>query len=452
MSIPLMTMIEMVHPQRYTNRAVELDGLRMPDSRDIEFQVLADLISTPELVATVRSVLTKEMFSLPETQRAWSVLNEMLDGGVTIDLSTIGTRIDRETFHSIIGHSPSTQLGTMDHCNALAVVSARRMVWARAYEMMCRAGDPGCELSGLLSMLGDLASELAGRSRVGAETKSVADVLNAYEDELQDRATGKVRKIPTGFPQLDFLIMGGWTNGNLIVMSARPSVGKSALMLQMAVSASRSGFPATVYSLEMPDNDLGQRLLWATGHVRPRDIADDQAVASLDWENVERANSAYNNLPLSFNTRLRSMDEICNDIVLQHQRGKCAIAFIDHLHIISGTETSRSMYQAITERTRRFKSLAMDCGIPIVLLCQLNRMSETDNRPPDLVDLRDSGSIEQDADIVLMLDRHTKSKSDPMLDVWVRKNRNGVAGRYVGLTGDFSRGYTVFTERDTTLE
>ena len=103
------------------------------------------------------------------------------------------------------------------------------------------------------------------------------------------------------------------------------------------------------------------------------------------------------------------------------------------------------MYQAITERTRRFKLLAMECGIPIVLLCQLNRMSDTDNRPPDLMDLRDSGSIEQDSDIVLMLDR--KDKTVPNLVMYVRKNRNGKTGK-IGLSGDFSRGFTVFYERE----
>ena len=442
----------MAYTKTTTKKTFDQDGLMMPDSISLEYQVLADLIDSPDMIASVRSSVTKEMFSTPGTQKTWTVLNEMLDGGTTIDLSTISTRIDRDTFHSILNHNPAATMGTIGHCRALVEMSTRRLMWIRAYEMMSKAGDTGSDMSSLLSMPGDLVSELAGRSRVGAETQSVIDVLNSYEDELQDRTSGTVRKIPTGFPQLDFLIMGGWTNGNLIVMSARPSVGKSALMIQMAVTASRAGFPATVYSLEMPNSDLGQRLLWSTGYVRPRDIANDNSLKALDWSQVERANAEFDKLPLSFNTRLRTMEEICNDIMLQHQRGRCSIAFIDHLHIISGTDNSRSMYQVITERTRRFKSLAMDCGIPIVLLCQLNRLSETDNRPPDLMDLRDSGSIEQDADIVLMLDRHTKAKTDNRLDVWVRKNRNGVAGRYIGLSGDFSRGFTVFSERDISID
>ena len=328
-------------------------------------------------------------------------------------------------------------------------MSTRRFVFLRAYEIMTRAGNPGSDMAGLLSMPGDLVADLSGRVRAGATTRNVVDILNDFADELQDQANGNVSRVPTGFPNLDINILGGWTGGNLIIMSARPSVGKSAIMLQMAVEASRAGFPATVYSLEMPTRDLGQRLVLSTGDVRQYEIATDHAVKSLDWNKVERANGRFDNLPLWFNTRLRTMDEICNDIMLQHQRGRCKVAFVDHLHIIAGADTRQTSYQAITERTRRFKLLAMDLGIPIVVLCQLNRMSDNETRPPELRDLRDSGSIEQDADIVLMLARHDGNNlTDPNIDMWIRKNRNGKTGNYVGLTGDTTSGFTTFYQRE----
>lgn len=425
-----------------------MDGLRLPESRDLECQVLADLVSNPDMLPTVRSLVTRDMFTTPGFQRAWDSLNEMVSKGETVDLATIGARVDRETLMAIIKPSPGFTIGTMDHCRALVDMATRRLIWSRAFDMMARAGNPGTDMSGLLEMPGNLVADLVGQIRAGTETQSVTAVLNSYANELQDRATGTVRKIPTGFSRLDKTIMGGWTGGNLVVMSARPSVGKSAVMLQMALSACRAGFPATVYSLEMPNGDLGQRLVWSTGFVRPGDLVSDQAVKNLDWNRVERANGVFDGLPLWFNTKLRTLDEICNDIVLQHQRGRCSVAFVDHLHIITNTDNRLSAYQAITERTRRFKLLAMDCGIPVVLLCQLNRMSDLEKRPPDLRDLRDSGSIEQDSDIVLMLDR-PNGKTDPRVDMWVRKNRNGKAGDIlIELSGDMSRGLTVFSERD----
>lgn len=428
-------------------RAMETDGLRLPDSRDQECQVLADLVANPDMAGTVRGIVGRDMFTDQAFQRAWLTINGMIDQGETVDIATVGSRIDRETLMAIMDKQPGLSLATMDHCRALSEMSTRRFVFSRCYEMMALAGNPGTAMSELIARPGRLVDELAGRTRNGAGTQTVADVLNDFADELQDQANGTISRVPTGFTRLDSAILGGWTRGNLIVLSARPSVGKSAIMLQMALSAARAGFPATVYSLEMPNRDLGQRLVLSTGEVAQWQLQNDRAVQSLDWNKVERANHCFDGLPLQFNTRLRTLDEICNDITLQHQRGRCAVAFIDHLHIIAGADNRLSSYQAISERTRRFKLLAMDCGIPVVLLCQLNRMSEMDNRPPELRDLRDSGSIEQDSDIVLMLSRHNNTLTDPNVDLWIRKNRNGRAGLCVGLFGDVNRGFNVFSER-----
>lgn len=426
-----------------------MDGVEVPDTRPFECQVLADLISNPDMIGGSRGIITRDMFTNDRFQRVWDILNEMAIDGSTIDVSTMGAKIDRATLVEIMSCEPALSLGTMDHCRALADMATRRFLFIRSYEIMTRSGNPGSDMAGLLSMPGDLVADLSGRVRTGATTRNVVDILNDFADELQDQANGNVSRVPTGFPNLDINILGGWTGGNLIIISARPSVGKSAIMLQMAVEASRAGFPSTVYSLEMPPRDLGQRLVLSTGEVRQYEIATDEAVKNLDWNKVERAIGRFDKLPLWFNTRLRTMDEICNDIILQHQRGRCKVAFVDHLHILSGADNRQSTYQAITERTRRFKLLAMDLGIPIVVLGQLNRMSDNETRPPELRDLRDSGSIEQDADIVLMLARHDGNNlKDPNVDMWIRKNRNGKTGNYVGLVGDTTMGFTVFYQRE----
>ena len=426
---------------------INTDGLRLPDTRDLECQVLADLVANPDMLATARGEISRDMFSNNEFQRAWDILNDMSIQGTTIDLRTVATRISKTTLTAIIKSPTGSLSETMDHCRALVEMSTRRLVFSRCYDIMSRAGNPGTDYSELLSMPGDLVAELTGHVRTGATTQTIGDVLNEWANDLQERYKGTLTRVPTGVPGLDRVVYGGWNGGNLIVMSARPSVGKSAIMLQMAVEAGRAGFPATVYSLEMPNTELGQRLACSTGEIKQWDIRDDEAVKHLDWDKPERAISQFDNLPVYFNTRLRTMDEICNDIMLQHQRGRCSVAFIDHLHIITGANNRLTSYQQISERTRRFKLLAMECGIPVVLLCQLNRMSETEHRSPDLRDLRDSGSIEQDADIVLMLNRHTDQRSDPNIDMWVRKNRQGRADVCIYLTGDVDRGFTVFNSR-----
>ncbi len=430
----------------YNNKSrISPDGLEVPDSRDLERQVLADLISNPDLIPTARGIMNRSVFSFEPFTRVWDNLNDMTDQGITVDLSTISTRIDRETLMELMRPSPGLTNETMDHCRALVEMSTRRSLFLRCYEIMTRAGNPGTDYAELLSMPGKLIADLTTTTRAGAATQELGDVLNAWADMIQaeqmNHANGKRSRVPTGFPSLDKLTYNGFTAGNLIVLAARPSVGKSAIMLQMALAASRAGFPPTIYSLEMTNPEMAQRMGISTGHVTPGQIANH----TVQWADMERAIGSFDGLSCGFNDKCQTLDEICNDIMLRHQRGRCSIAIIDHLHRIRTTDPRQSIYQAITERTGRFKSLAMECGIPVVLLCQLNRMSETENRPPDLRDLRDSGSIEQDADIVLMLERATHTRSDNNVNVWVRKNRQGPAGEIcISLMGN--RSFTVFDE------
>ena len=120
------------------------------------------------------------------------------------------------------------------------------------------------------------------------------------------------------------------------------------------------------------------------------------------------------------------MDEISTQIRQLNRKGKCDIAFIDYLGLIAYPHDNRTIYAQVTETTKRFKRLAKEAGIPIVLLCQLNRDMSKDGRAPELFDLRDSGSIEQDADIVMMLDRNLDPAKDyHHLTMYVRKNRQG---------------------------
>lgn len=430
----------------YNNKShISTDGLEVPDSRDLERQVLADLISNPDLIPTVRGTMNRSVFSFEPFTRVWDHLNDMTDQGITVDLSTISTRIDRETLMELMRPTPGLTNETMDHCRALVEMSTRRSLFLRCYEIMTRAGNPGTNYAELLSMPGNLVADIIATTRAGAATQTVDEVLNDWADMIQadqvNRATGKRSRVPTGFPSLDKLTYNGFAPGNLIVLAARPSVGKTAIMLQMALAASRAGFQATVYSLEMTNKELGQRLAISTGRVTPGQIANN----TVQWPDIERAIGEFHGLPLEFNDKCQTLDDICNDIMLKHQQGRCSIAIIDHLHRIRTTDPRQSIYQAIKERSGRFKSLARECEIPVVLLAQLNRMSETENRPPDFRDLRDSGSIEEDADIVLMLERATHTRSDNNVNVWVRKNRQGPAGEIcISLLGN--RSFTVFEE------
>ena len=143
---------------------------------------------------------------------------------------------------------------------------------------------------------------------------------------------------------------------------------------------------------------------------------------------------------------VHTIDDVCATITINNIQGKCDIAFIDYVQLMSDTNAKNSLYQQVSGITKRLKQLAKTLGIPIVLLAQLNRNSVSEKRSPELHDLRDSGSIEQDADLVLMLEKMETPKGQPkQVKMWVRKNRGG-EGSDVEIVVEASNGYTIFTE------
>ena len=192
----------------------------------------------------------------------------------------------------------------------------------------------------------------------------------------------------------------------------------------MAREAANAGRNVNVYSLEMTNTEIAQRFLYATEMVTPSQIAS----ADIDWQAFKLAAGQYASKPIYLSDSLFGEDEIIADIMLNIQSGRCNMVFIDYLGLVVYADTKSLLTTAISGFTKRLKQVALTYKIPIVLLCQLNRASASEKRPPQLFDLRDSGSIEQDADIVLMLERDAGSLDGKDVNMWVRKNRQGSAG------------------------
>ena len=286
------------------------EGLRVPDTSDLECQVLADLIDNSDMIVTVKGVIGRSVFTVEAYQQLWDTLNDMAVNGVTIDVATVQARTDLNTFTAILKRMGGAGYGTtMDHCMALSEMATRRLLFSRAYEILTMAGNPGTDMAELIAGPGKMVADLSLSVRSGATTQGVADVLNdfarAVESDQVKGASGKRTRVPTGFPMLDRITFNGFNAGNLVILSARPSVGKTAIMLQMAVEASRAGFPATVYSLEMINRELGQRLLFSTGLVTPGQIANN----AVNWNDLELANGRFDNLPLYFNDQAHTLSE-----------------------------------------------------------------------------------------------------------------------------------------------
>lgn len=418
----------------------------IPSTSELERTIIAEIITQPGCISIARDIVRKSMFLDEGNASLWATLLEMADKGEYIDINTLSARTDQgkliEVFSAPVEASIMSITG---HCEALRDIASRRSISAAAIRIVEAAACSATTIPELLTMAGKIG-ENSGFNERDMTSRKVGEVLNAVCQSIEEAEaatnSGKRAKIPTGFEFLDRLTFSGFGPGNLVILSARPSVGKTAVMLQMALTASRAMFPACVYSLEMTCEELAQRLMFSTEIVTPKQVAGGQ----VDWHEVERANAQFEKLPLYLNDTARTLDQIANDITLNNQRGRCSIAFIDYLGLIMSTDSRRPLYQVIAERTARLKQVAKQCGIPIVLLSQLNRNSAADGRAPELYDLRDSGSIEQDADIVLMLERETHDLNDHRVNMWVRKNRNGKAGD-ICVKLEANNTFTIFTER-----
>lgn len=409
-------------------QTVTMDNFPLPDSLSTEIQVIADLVSVPESIAEASRILTPDMFDDERCRNAFLALKKMSEDRMVIDLPSVWGKIDSDLMQK--GVMPMMvnvggAVTVMQHYSSLKDFYIKRRCYFKAIELLMSSTDTLVSSADLIMKTGQFAESLREEMDTEKDTQHISEVLNELGAEVEERqrlkAEGKALRVPTGIYSLDYLTYGGFNAGNLVILAARPSVGKTAVMLQMAMAAAKAGKSVNLYNLEMTNTELAQRMLFSTGRVTPLQMARGE----VEWRDFEQASGEYASKPLYLNDSVSTAEEIISRISLNAQRGKCDIAFIDYLGLIQ-MNSRLQLKEAIAEVTKRLKNVAKEYRIPIVLLCQLNRASASENRPPMMHDLRDSGAIEQDADIILMLERSAENEGE--INMWVRKNRQGKAG------------------------
>lgn len=400
----------------------------LPDSLSTEIQIIADIISLPDTLVEAERILRDDMFSDDKCRDAYNALRAMARDGMVIDLPSAYGKIDRDIMQKGVIPAMGSVGGAYtcaQHFGTLKEIAIRRKCYFAAMRLLFNSSSVGISADKLIGQAESLTDSLRKEYDAEKGTQHISEVLNdlgvQVEETMKNKADGKVIRVPTGVYSLDYITYGGYNAGNLVILAARPSVGKTAVMLQMAKAAASSGKAVNLYNLEMTNTELAQRLLFSTGRVTPLQMARGE----IEWSEFELASGQFASKPIYLNDTTNTADEIISRITLNAQAGKCDIAFIDYLGLIQ-MNSRLPLKDAIAEVTKRLKNTAKAVGIPIVLLCQLNRASVNENRAPLMSDLRDSGAIEQDADIILMLERAAEDERG--VNMWVRKNRQGKAG------------------------
>jgi len=415
-----------------------------PQSIEAEQSVLGSMLVDKEAIPTVMEILKPEDFYRPDHREIYEVVIELFDRAQPIDLITVSERLKLHGKLELIGgleylSNIATAVPTTANVSNYSKIVEEKSLLRRLIRASSDIVDLGFDASEEVSYIIDRAQQgifdiLQKRSSQGfIPIKDVlVDTFNKLEELYNNKGT--ITGIPTGFADLDFKT-AGLHNSDLILIAARPAMGKTALALNLAQNAAvHSKVPVAVFSLEMSKEQLVNRMLSSEAMVDGSRMKTGQ-LEDNDWQKVAKALGPLSEAPIFIDdTPGVSITEIrakCRRLKLEHNLG---LVIIDYLQLMQGSKSkSENRQQEISEISRSLKMLAKEINVPVITLSQLSRAPETrtDHRPI-LSDLRESGAIEQDADIVMFLYRddyyNPETDKKNIAELIIAKHRNGSTG------------------------
>lgn len=393
----------------------------VPNTTEYEHRLLATIIQDNSLATEIMSIIKRDMFSNEHTQKIWDVFVDMYYKREKIDLLTIFPKVDNKYFidNVLTAEKEFSATETMQLALSFLDTYIKRKAYFSAVDILQKinAGATSDSIREQFDRFSTKVIEGIG-DKIADDAESIA---NELADDIEK---GNRTRVSTHIRTLDYYTYGGFGGGNLVILGARPSVGKTTIAMQIAQAASADLNKTLVFSLEMTKQELVQRLIQSTGLISQYQFCTN----TIDWENYEKAISQVINGNLLINDEAYNINEIRQKIVMACQTQKIKMVMIDYLQLIKGANPILSKADQVGELTSILKQTAKQCKIPILVLAQLNRASASENRSPQLYDLRDSGCIEQDADIVIILERPRNELgniADNRIDMWIRKNRQG---------------------------
>lgn len=313
-----------------------------------------------------------------------------------------------------------------EHCTRRQIMSAA----ADLTEMVSSKGDIAIAMDAAQSKL-----QLITEGVKTDEPKSISDIVQEHFNVLEHRMDGGKKSISTGLDDLDVLLNGGWYRGQVIVIAARPSMGKTAMSMHHALHAAQAGYGVLYLSMEMVSGELVDRAISSLGKIALSSLLTAN-MTETEWNGVAVAAGKMSNLPLYVLDRPGlNFFQVATNARKHKRKHGMDVLVVDYLQLMSGIADEKRHAQ-IEEITRNIKSLAKELNIAVLLLSQLSRKTE-ESRRPKLSHLRDSGSIEQDADVVIFIHREEVDNPETewknYADIHVAKNRQGALGR-IGVT------------------
>ncbi|MBR2408813.1 MAG: replicative DNA helicase [Lachnospiraceae bacterium] len=416
----------------------------MPHSTEAEQSVIGSMLLDREAIMTASQMLTREDFYNPMYGLLFEIISDLFNEGKPADILTVQNRLKEKDappeayelkyFNELIGSVPtSANVRFYAEIVKNEAVKRRTIKVTEAIANDCYLGKKGTD-----EILADTEKQIFElvQRRGGGDTEDIRSIVLKTIENIENAAKnrGAVTGIATGFYDLDYKT-AGLQRADLILVAARPSMGKTAFVLNIAeFVALRSKVTTAIFSLEMSRTQLVNRILAMNSKVdsqaiRTGDLKDD------DWVKLMESARLTGESPLIIDDTpgisIAELRSKCRKFKLEKNLG---LVIIDYLQLMSGGKKSESRQQEISEISRSLKALAREIDCPVIALSQLSRaVEQREDKRPMLSDLRESGAIEQDADVVMFIYRdeyYTKEKCEEpgVSEIIIGKQRNGPTG------------------------
>jgi replicative DNA helicase len=430
----------------------EQAGRVPPQAVDVEQAVLGAMLIEREAIPKAIEILPPHSFYDGRHQRIYQAMLSLFERGNPVDLVTLTEELKRREELDQVGSYYLTELTTSVasaanveyHARIIAEKSLLRGMIETMTTVVGEAYDPSADAFDLLDRAEQEIFRIS-ESQLRKASRTLNEVVMESFKQLEalSNREGGITGVPSGFPRLDEKT-GGWQKSDLVVIAARPSMGKTALSLALARNAAlhaEYAVPVAYFSLEMSAAQLAQRLLTSEARVDAQ-AARTGRLSTEDWQNLARAAGRLSNAPIFIDDTpglgILELRAKCRRLKSEHDIG---MVVVDYLQLMHGTRDGRNSNreQEIAQISRSLKALAKELDVPVIALAQLSRAVETrgGDKRPQLSDLRESGSIEQDADVVSFIYRAERygilqdeagRSTQGLADVIIAKQRNGPTG------------------------
>lgn len=424
--------------------------------RSLIGSLILSVVECPYMIEQVRDSIKPSDYTCHKCAVAYKGMTEVFDRDGAWDIVTLAAYLRDVGKYDEVGGSEFL-LGCADlvpvainapyYAKQVKEMSDRRRLVELCQKTINNVNMGGIDAKILSDDLNLKISSIHGR-QLDPKTYSIGEAADEYLLESDPSDTGSKRFIPTGFNAIDREILGFFL-GDSIILGARPSMGKSALAMNIAFNMAAGGAPVGFFSSEMSRKMIAMRALSSRSGVNNYYINSNK-LREHEVAGIRRANTELHDLPLYIDDQTKlTIQSIRSRTRRMVERYGVQVIFIDYLQHLRWPSSCRSEYDAVTEISGEAKLIAQDMNVAVCSLSQLSRYERAGPKvPPELSHLKSSGAIEQDADVVLML--HTPSKYNSTIrpgesDLYIRKQRNGATG---DVTLGWSETTTTFSDLD----